>query len=479
MGECISPPVNMGRMNRLAERIEAEMGLSFPEAKRRELQSAMHRMAEAEEFDNDEACIDWLLSGNWDKRKCDLCGLHLTVGETYFFREPRAFELVADYARKKMREEGAGNRHLRIWSAGCCTGEEPYSIAMALKQALPELNSSEISILATDINTRHLQIARAGVYRQWSFRNTATALQNRHFSRQDENLFRIDDEIRTSVRFAELNLAADVYPSIASGTHAQDIIFCRNVLMYFSREQARKVIARFRHCLVEGGWLIVNPSEASSELFAGFTGHYYPDAIYFQKRTDGHAAQPSPPMPSIASQPGPDAEPLHSSHLQTASRKRKSRRQTRPVSKPGRIAPVVCVGHDAADTDAVITARALANEGQADAALRYLERAIHAGRPTVELYHAKALIAMEAGASCDAVQSLKRVIYLQPDFIPAHYLLGVLQAAEHRHGEAVRQFKVTDELLASLADGDIVPGSDGLHVAYLRESVRAYLRKGG
>jgi chemotaxis protein methyltransferase CheR len=125
----------------------------------------------------------------------------------------------------------------------------------------------------------------------------------------------------------------------------------------------------------------------------------------------------------------------------------------------------------------VAAARRLANQGQAAAATRCLEQAIAAGPPTAELYHAKALIAMESGDQRDAMQNLKRAIYLQPDFILAHYLMGVLQSAQNRRDEAIRQFEATDELLAGLTDEDIIPGSDGLHTSYLRESVRAYLRR--
>ncbi|HVK94331.1 MAG TPA: CheR family methyltransferase [Noviherbaspirillum sp.] len=477
------------RMGRLAEKIESEMGLSFSGLKRRDLHGAVHRMAESKGLE-DDVCIDWLLSGPWDKPKSDLCALHLTIGETYFFREPRALDMVCDYARKKMQDCDGTDWRLRVWSAGCCTGEEPYSIAMALKQTLPELALESVSILATDINSRHLQVARDGVYRQWSFRSTGTALQNRHFSEQDDSRFQVNEDIKTAVKFAELNLAAAVYPSVATDTHAMDIIFCRNVLMYFSREQAKRVIERFRHCLVDGGWLIVSPSEASSELFAGFTGLYHPDAIYFQKKVGVQAGKPPLHLCSTGSLPEEGqrqdsaCRTPHHARVQSGPRAGKpirAKRKSVPALKEGVAQEEAANSADRskAGTDAVIVARALANQGQAAGAMRLLEQAIAAGPPTAALYHAKALIAMEVGDQRDALQNLRRVVYLQPDFILAHYLMGVLQSTQNKRGEAIRQFGAADELLAALDDDDIVPGSDGLHVAYLRESIRAYLRKDG
>ncbi len=472
-------------MEQLAEKIEAETGLSFPAAKQRDLGNAVRRMAESKGFDHGDACIDWLLRGRWDKEKTDLCAHHLTIGETYFFREPRAFDLVCGYARKKLKDTGSTNMQLRIWSAGCCTGEEPYSIAMALRHGVPDLEPRRTSILATDINVRHLQFARAGVYRQWSFRNTHAAMQKLDFSEEGENQFRIHDRIRGQVKFEELNLALPLYPSVATNTREMDIIFCRNVLMYFSRHQMKKVIERFRQCLVDGGWLIVSPSEASSELFAGFSGVYYPDAIYFRKTGHSDASGPKlyvvPSAPSDSQsckvpegiQSGSDSpDKLAYAKTRLPGSKRSGAENREEKRKTGENTHAVEAG-----ADAVKRAHALANEGDIAEAMRCLEQAIKTGPATVELFHAKALIAMESGDHRDAMQSLKRVIYLDPDFVLAHYLMGVLQSAQNRHTDAVRQFKTAGELLDAMDEGDLVPGSDGLSTAYLRDSVRSYLQK--
>ena len=132
---------------------------------------------------------------------------------------------------------------------------------------MPQLGLERATILATDLNDAFLDFARAGIYRRWSFRRTDPADLDAYFRPLGDGRYEIDPQVRDSIRFASLNLAAGTYPSLATGTAAQDVIFCRNVLMYFGHEQARRVIARLRDCLVDGGWLVVNASEASTRLF--------------------------------------------------------------------------------------------------------------------------------------------------------------------------------------------------------------------
>ena len=123
---------------------------------------------------------------------------------------------------------------------------------------LPDLDDWRITLLATDINPRFLDRAAIGIYGEWSFRATPLIMREQYFTRTAEGRFKIDPRIRKQVTFAYLNLAEDVYPSLLNNTNAMDIIFCRNVLMYFSPKNAEKVICNFHRCLVEGGCLIIS-----------------------------------------------------------------------------------------------------------------------------------------------------------------------------------------------------------------------------
>src|SRR3546814_4735330 len=176
---------------------------------------------------------------------------------TTLFRS-EAFDVVSDYARNTFASAQGRDRLLRLWSAGCCTGEEAYSLALALRHRLPEIDPRSISILATDLCKDHVLSARAGVYRQWSFRNDLVPQKNVNFREVAPNQYRIQDRVSQMVKFAQLNLASPVYPSRSTDTCDMDVILCRNVLMYFSKAQIHAVISRFRQCLVDGGWLIVS-----------------------------------------------------------------------------------------------------------------------------------------------------------------------------------------------------------------------------
>jgi chemotaxis protein methyltransferase CheR len=439
------------------------------------LANALERMRSAMGFEHDEACAAWLLAGAWNEAKTQLCARHLTVPETYFFREPRAFELLCEVARRKAAE-GAS---LRVWSAGCSTGEEPYSMAMALRRDVPELDPGRVFILATDINSDHLALARAGVYRRWSFRRTGGPLLMQNFEDDGEGQLRVREDIRRMVRFSQLNLAAPVYPSVAIGAQEMDIIFCRNVLMYLSRPQAKKVIERLRRCLVPDGWLIVNPSEASGELFQGFAAKNYPDAIYYRK--SDAAALPHQKAAPMSPGAAPEVDDAGASMRDVTSTNPKAlvpKKTSAAGQKADRRRMSLQSACEVPEVREVVArARRLADEGDAAAAARCLEQAMHMGPPVAELYHARAMIAMEAGDHRKAMQSLRKALYLKPDFILGHYLLGVLQSAQQRHHEALRQFQAAGELLAALDDDDIVPGSDGLHAAYLLASVHSYLHR--
>jgi chemotaxis protein methyltransferase CheR len=200
-------------------------------------------VAQELEFPDGAACIRWLLSSPLTQQQVATLASHLTTGETYFFREPSVFTMLEEEilpALMRARQQHA--RRLRFWSAGCATGEEPYSIAISINKVVPEMQNWHLTLLATDI------------------------------------------KIQNMVTFAYLNLVDDVYPSLLTNTTAMDVIFCRNVLMYLAPEQATKVVHRLYHALADGGWLIVSPSEASQALFASFQTVNIPGAILYQKR---------------------------------------------------------------------------------------------------------------------------------------------------------------------------------------------------
>lgn len=258
MGSSLPDPL----LSSLSTFVAARLGLSFPRQRWCDLERAVGSAAREFQFADTELCVRWLLSSALTKNQLERLASHLTIGETYFFREQASFAALEHHIlRELLRSRGRTGRRLRIWSAGCSTGEEAYSIAIALNKTLPDCRDWNITILATDINPHFLRKASRGIYDAWSFRHGLPALQEESFRRREDGRFEIAPHIKALVTFASLNLADDSYPSAAGNTSAMDIVFCRNVLMYFEPDRAKAMIQKLCRALREGGWLLVSPVE--------------------------------------------------------------------------------------------------------------------------------------------------------------------------------------------------------------------------
>lgn len=149
------------------EAIAQLFGLRFPKERRADLKRALASAA-GELKSSEDTLLDALIAGALDDRQRDTLASHLTVGETYFFRAPELLDALREHVLPMLVRERAGSRRLRLWSAGCCTGEEPYTLAMLLRESIPDIDAWQVSILATDVNPRFLHKARQGIYGEWS-----------------------------------------------------------------------------------------------------------------------------------------------------------------------------------------------------------------------------------------------------------------------------------------------------------------------
>ncbi len=221
-------------LSQLSEFVATQMGLHFPKERWRDLERGIRSAAREFDFKDAESCLQWLVSSPLAKGQIEILARHLTVGETYFFREQKSLEILEGYVLPELiRTRRENEKRLRIWSAGCCTGEEPYSIAILLAKLIPDLKDWKITILGTDLNPRSLQKASEGVYSEWSFRGTPEWVGERYFTRAKDGRWAVLPSIKKMVTLHYLNLAEDAFPSLLSNTNAMDVIFCRNVLMYF------------------------------------------------------------------------------------------------------------------------------------------------------------------------------------------------------------------------------------------------------
>lgn len=157
----------------LSDFVASRMGLHFPKERWRDLEREVTAAARDLDLPDAESCAHWLLSRTLTQSQTEILASHLTVGETYFFREKKSFEILEQHILPELlRSRRGAEQRLRIWSAGCCTGEEPYSVAMLLERLIPDPEAWHVTLLATDINPRFLRKAAEGVYSEWSFRET-------------------------------------------------------------------------------------------------------------------------------------------------------------------------------------------------------------------------------------------------------------------------------------------------------------------
>lgn len=457
--------VRAPRWDQLSELIAARTGLHFPPERHGDLQRAIREAAPEFGCSDGDTCADRLLGATLSAEELRKLARHLTIGETYFFREHPSFNALATQVLPVLiHRKRSGDRRLRLWSAACSTGEEAYSLAMLLQQVLPDWRDWNVSILATDINPHSLRKAEAAVYGEWSFRECQDDLRERFFSPVGDRRYRVRAEVREMVRFAEMNLAQDPLPSLSNDTNAMDLILCRNLLIYFTPAHARRLIGNLRQSLVDDGWLIVSPSECSQALFTGFMPVNFPGSILYRKRhrhdmpstheatfpPDDHV---DPPTPAFAA-------PL--SELQVSE-------MLAPAIER---APPPAVAADQAQALGAL-ARGLANQGALDEALAATERWIAADRLDAAAHYLRAMVLQELGERARARAALQCAVYLQPGLTLAHFALGNHARAEARVAEARRHFANAERLLEKLDADEPVPESDGLSAGRLREIIQA------
>ena len=459
---------------RLSDFIAERMGLHFPRERLTDLQRGISGAAEEFGFGDPAACADWLMTAPLTRAQVQLLAAHLTVGETYFFREPRTFEVLSHHVLPELiRARRGREQRLRLWSAACASGEEPYSLAIALQQALPDLAAWHVTILATDINARSLRKAVAGVYGDWSFRGVPHGFKERYFDRAGDGRYAIRPEIRKLVTFEHLNLVEDGYPSLATHTNAIDLVFCRNVLMYFTPAQIRKVAGNLHHVLTDGGWLVVSPGETSQVVFDDFTTVSFPGVILYRK------APVTARLPALAEAPLPAPVEAPSAPVQPGPAW--SRPAAASLYEQGRYAEAVeavlasCGGRTPDRHALALLVRALANQGRLADALAWCDRWIDAHKLDAIAHYLRAVVLMERGGGDEARGSLQRAVYLDPGFVLAHFALGNLARSRGREGEAHKHFANTRRILDRLQAEDVLPESDGLTAGRLHETMSALM----
>jgi chemotaxis protein methyltransferase CheR len=478
-------------LSNLSKFVASRFGLDFPRSRWPDLERGVR--SAYEESKNDiglEAFVHRLLAEASANHDLQPLIRHLTVGETYFFREIRSLEAISERIMPEvLRARTQADRPIRIWCAGCATGEEPYSVAILLDRLFPSVRN--LMIAGTDLNQTFLKRAAAGVYGEWSFREAPAWLKERYFESHPEKRWAILPRIKKMVTFRDLNLMEEVYPSVLNDTQDLDLILCRNVLMYCTSSAMAEIVSRFDRCLVDGGWLIVGTAEVGRALFARFDPVVLGDITVFRRQVQRRATAASRAPTAV----GQMAEKTTAAKgagknapLETALRA--SARSERGESEPHSCyekaleryrcgayqdAERMSLALLSANPDnaqvALLLARICADSGKLREALEYCERAVAADKMSAPAYYLRALIFEEQGLLDQAVASLTRVTYIDPQFILGHFALGNLTAKHKSRADPGRHYENTLALLARCAPDAIVPESDGISVGELRRMI--------
>jgi chemotaxis protein methyltransferase CheR len=272
----------------LSDLIRQYCGIYFDQSSKYILERRLSKRLELRHLDNFRDYYRFLL---YDRKKDEELSAimdNLTVNETYFFREKNQLDAFCEIAEEIRHSRGNSRKSLRIWSAGCSSGEEPYTVAMLLIEK--NFSDWELEIVGSDINQRVLQSARKGVYRKNSFRTTEDYYIQRYFDQEEAGSYRVKDAVKKYVSFSFFNLLDSLKTRLVGTV---DIIFCRNVLIYFDAEARKKVVENFYERLSEGGYLLLGHAESLMNISTSFSLKHLKKDIVYRKPAgqQGHTDQ--------------------------------------------------------------------------------------------------------------------------------------------------------------------------------------------
>jgi chemotaxis protein methyltransferase CheR len=280
-GEVSLSPADFDRYRAI---VRQRAGIEIPDARRSELEKGVRAALELTGAADAGALYELLAEkGPRGSAAFEAMVPAITINETHFFRNRPQMKALETEILPQLIEARRSTRRLRIWSAACSSGEEPYSLAILIDRLLPDRDKWDVLIHGTDIDPTALAKAHTGLYGNWSFREVPQDVKDEYFTRVDEQRFELAPKIRRMVRFSRLNLVDDPYPSAETLTDRMDLVVCRNVLIYFREEVIQRIVDRFHESLVDEGWLVVGHAEPSQEIFHRYQVSNFPGTIVYRR----------------------------------------------------------------------------------------------------------------------------------------------------------------------------------------------------
>jgi chemotaxis protein methyltransferase CheR len=459
-------------------------GLHFSQHNHRILERGLMRRVQALRMESLSAYFDFLTAtpDNYDEIN-KLLGL-LTIGETSFFRYRSHRQAVLDYVIPRLMEQNKSHGKLRFWSAGCSTGEEPYSLAIMLLENFPELVDWDIQILATDINKRALRQAREGLYGERSLRMMEEVLKERYFEKVD-NYFLLSEQARRMVRFEYLNLQTDPFPAANNATRDIDLLLCRNVLIYFELETIRRIIEKFSQVLRPQGFLFMGHAETMQNVSDQFQRHHQNNAFFYQRKERASIA--AGVTESVPARNVRRTETVVQVPAKTALAEPKKVVLRNPeqlyrdalfafdhekFAESAKLFEQILEQQPTNAKALVGKGLLLANQGKNDDARICCARAIKGNDLLPEAYLLRGLILDMEGFLERALVEYQKVLWLDPAFVMAHYLSAKVHGRLADTEKKRRSLRNTIRVLEQAADQAQIPFSGGLSRGVFLEIVR-------
>ena len=447
----------------------------------------------------------------------------LTVNETYFFRDQEQLGLLKNLILPEIIKSKiiSNEKKINIWSAGCSTGEEAYSLAIMVQELIPNWQEWNILILGTDINEIALTKAKKGVYSNWSFRLINHQIQKKYFYELQEE-WEVNEQIKKIVKFSNINLVQDHFPSNT------DLILCRNVFIYFEAKYISLVMQKFYNSLLKKGYFITGHGELYGQKLGQFKVKVFPGSlVYYRDEDEQYENDRVESLPILKEKTIPinkswrsslinlipesnrstnycvfnDAKKQNILNLNKKINQNKNNKIARKFTQkksnflPGQsedlLLKIVELFAAKAYTEAIkkaekflslnpknfmvykLLAQSYANSGKYEHAIVYCNQAIEINAASLEPYYLLVNIAEEQGNIEEAKNFLKRIIYLDPQEIPAYIELGLLYAAEKNITRGKKMKNIALELLKKLPNNDIIEYKGGIKVSELIKYLEA------
>lgn len=414
----------------------------------------------------------------------------ITIGETFFFRYAEQFAALGETILPALLERARPRSRLRIWSAGCASGAEPYSVAILLRRLLGEaLPDWRLSILGTDLNEAVLETARQARFSRWALRTLSPEeLQRDFIPAADGRHWLLRPQHRAMVRFEKHNLL-----SLLDGTSPlqftdYDLILCRNVLIYFHPEVVLRIVRALSERLHEGGWLLLGHAEPNPDFAEFLEVVNLPGTVAYRRRGETGLAPPSAataaarPLP--AGWPGsPPAVTNPAPWVPVAPTSAFPPGPARPVAAPPRPAAPPSTAAAQEDSGAARQSgagwldqvRAQADRGDLLAASQACAAGLREWPLDAALHYYEGLVQRALGQRAAAERAFRRALYLRNDFVMAHYQLGLLLLDEGEAAAGRRALAVASRIAHAMPPDETVEEGDGMTARALRETARLHL----